>query len=677
MFEKILIANRGEIAVRILKTCKNMDIRTVAVYSQIDSRSHHVQEADEAYPIGPDKPEESYLNKEKIIDLALRKNCQAIHPGYGFLSENAAFARMVAEAGLTFVGPTADSIDLLGDKMAAKKMAIQTGVPVVPGPAEPLSSPKEIMDLSNEIGFPLLLKPAAGGGGKGMRIVYHNDELESVLKICREETRKSFGDDRIFLEKYVDQPRHIEVQILADCFGSVIHLGERECSIQRRYQKIVEETPSPALSDNQRRKIGQWACDLANAAHYVNAGTVEFLLDSKGDFYFLEMNTRLQVEHPVTEMVTGLDLVSLQLQIADGQPLPLRQDQVNLKGWSIEARICAEDPLRGFLPSTGMITRYAAPRGKNIRLDSGIGAGSYVSIFYDPLLAKISTWGETREEARQTLVQALNGYHLEGVNTNLDFINAVLNHPAFASGQLSTGFIDDHFEDGRKKIPCLPEILEFMVIAVSLVYHNRNKLIKESLKPMVTLVGQTPKASAWVEYIVRAGDNVFEINILEKTIPREYSVLVNGTRYQVETPEFEFFRRRLRLKIGSKAPMFRLQYEGNFFTIAYSGESRFCEIYTPQEWELSQFLPQLETETVKNELLCPMPGLVVTILVQPGERVYKGQDLISIESMKMESFVASPGDREVEEVLVHPGQAVDAGQVLIKFKALSPHSERK
>lgn len=668
MFDKILIANRGEIAVRIIRTCRKMNIRTVAVFSDIDSRSRHVQEADEAFLLGPARSEHSYLNKTKIIDLALREKCQAVHPGYGFLSENAEFARLVSEAGLVFIGPPASAIKVLGDKIASKELALRAEVPVVPGPPSALSDPREMEGIIEEMGFPLLLKPAAGGGGKGMRIVQNREELKTALTLCQEETRKAFGDDRIFLEKFIAKPRHIEVQILADCFGRVIHLGERECSIQRRYQKVIEETPSMALTEDQRQEIGERACALAREAGYVNAGTVEFMLDQKGAFYFLEMNTRLQVEHPVTEMVTGLDLVELQLRIADGEPLPLKQDQIVFKGWAMEARICAEDPLRGFLPDTGMITRYAIPKGKNIRLDSGIEAGSLIGVYYDPLLAKVVAWGETREEARETLVQALNGYHLEGVTTNLDFVNAILTHPAFIRGELSTDFIAEHFEEGRRKLPPPTEVLHHMVIAATLVYHNRTRLVRESLKPMATHVGLSHQPPQWVEYTVKAEDDLFIIKIYKKGMAREWTVLVNDVKYQVKTPEFEFFRRRLRLKIDQKAPMFRLYYEGNFIGVSFSGVTRTFEIYSPQEWALSSFMPKPKAKSVKNHLVCPMPGLVVTILVKPGDRIHRGQDLVSIESMKMESFVASPGDREVEAVLVKPGQAVETGEILVTFK---------
>ncbi|MBA4392532.1 MAG: acetyl/propionyl-CoA carboxylase subunit alpha [Desulfobacca sp.] len=668
MFDKILIANRGEIAVRIIRTCKRMNIRTVAVYSEIDSRSVHVREADEAFLLGPAPSKDSYLKMKAIIKLALKEKCQAIHPGYGFLSENTQFARKVSDAGLVFIGPPAEAMALMSDKIASKKLALKAGVPVVPGPARALSDPGEIADLAGEIGFPVLLKPAAGGGGKGMRIVNHKEELKSALEMCQQETRKAFGDERIFLERYISHPRHIEVQILADRSGRVIHLGERECSIQRRYQKMIEETPSPALTEDQRLKIGAMACTLAQEAGYVNAGTVEFVLDQESNFYFLEMNTRLQVEHPVTEMVTGLDLVELQLRIADGQPLPIEQKEVRFKGWAIEARICAEDPQRGFLPDTGMVTRYAVPRGKNVRVDSGVEAGSLVSIFYDSLLAKAVAWGENRETARETLVQALNGYHLEGVITNLDFVNAVLTHPAFIHGELSTDFIAEHFEEGRRKIPPTLEVLHHMVIAVTLIYHNRIRLVRESLKPMATNVGLAPQPQEWVEYSVKAGDDRFEIHLFKKDVPREWVVVVDDITYKINTPEFEFFRRRLRLIIDDKSPMFRLQYQGNFIVAAHCGVIRTFEIYTPREWELSQYMPKAKEAVALNVLTCPMPGLVVTILAKAGDRVFKGQDLVSIESMKMESFVASPCDGIVDQVSVRPGQAVETGEVLLTFK---------
>jgi propionyl-CoA carboxylase alpha chain len=669
MFEKILIANRGEIAVRIIRTCQKLGIKTVAVFSEIDSRSLHVQEADEAVFLGPAPSDQSYLVKEKIIDAAQKSGCQAIHPGYGFLSENAGFAEMVSDAGLVFIGPSAPVIAMLGDKIASKNLAIKARVPVVPGHNQPVSDLDETRAIADEIGYPILLKPAAGGGGRGMRIVHGPEELASALKAGQEETRKAFGDNKIFIERFVEMPRHIEIQIMADQHGNVIYLGERECSIQRRYQKVIEEAPSMALTPEMRKEIGERACSLAREAGYSNAGTVEFILDSHGDFFFLEMNTRLQVEHPVTELVTGLDLVELQLQVADGQYLPYRQEDIVLDGWSIEARICAEEPDRNFLPSTGLITRYAEPRGTNIRMDSGIMAGSRVSVYYDSMLTKAISWGKDREEARKRLVEALNKFHLEGVTTNADFANAILNHPAFIEGRLSTDFIEEHFDQGVMKIDPPLEKLELMVIASTLIYHNRQSLVRESLKPMVAKVGPDHRPEVWHQYVVKGEKKVFNIRLLGHIDTHMWEVYVNDTHYEVITPDFEFYRRRLKLLINGQKEYFRLQYRENFFWAAFCGINRIFEVYSPREWELAQYMPKDRTFILDNVVRSPMPGLVVDIRVQKGDRVFRGQDVVVIESMKMESGVASQCEGKVDEVLVNIGQAVESGDVLITFKS--------
>jgi propionyl-CoA carboxylase alpha chain len=668
VFDKILIANRGEIAVRIARTCRRLGIRTVAVYSEIDDRSQHVQTADEAVFIGPSRSDQSYLVKEKILEAARARGCAAIHPGYGFLSENPAFAEMVVDAGLAFVGPPAAAIAALGDKLAAKALAVKAGLPVVPGILKSLNDLDEALAAAERIGYPLLLKPAAGGGGKGMRIVASRDELAAAIKAGRAETRKAFGDDRVFVERYLPVARHVEVQIMADRHGAVIHLGERECSVQRRYQKIIEESPSVAVDAGLRRRMGECACQLAREAGYASAGTVEFILDPQGGFYFLEMNTRLQVEHPVTEMVTGLDLVELQLRIAAGEPLPLRQEDVVWKGWAVEARVCAEDPARGFLPSTGMITRYSPASGPNIRLDGGIEAGSLVSIFYDSLLAKVIAWGESRQAAIDSLVRALNGYHIEGPATNVDFVNSVLTHPEFVAGRLFTGFIEAHFENGQPKIAPPAERLSFMAMAATIVYHNRQNLTRESLKPMAAQVGTAHETKDCHPYKVRCGQELFEIGLRKDPPPHQWTVTVDGRSYAVTTPDFEFYRRRLRLRINGQSFMFRLYYQYSFFGVAFCGTARIFEVFSPKEWQLGQYMPAPRDEALENELLCPMPGLVVEVRVRKGDRVYRGQDLVCVESMKMESFVASPCDGEVEEVLAAPGQAVETDEVLVRFK---------
>ncbi len=676
MFEKILIANRGEIAIRIIKTCRRLGITTVAVYSDIDARSLFVREADEAVHLGPSPSAASYLVRHKLIDAALSRNCQAVHPGYGFLSESADFAAEVMAAGLVFIGPDAAVVATMGDKIAAKQMAIKAGVPVVPGCNQALSDLALIREKAAEIGYPVLFKPAAGGGGRGMRIVHGPDQLASALQSAQDETRKAFGDDRIFLEKFIEAPRHIEVQIMADRHGKVLSLGERECSIQRRYQKVIEESPSPAVNASLRQKMGDMACALAREAGYSNAGTVEFILDRHGDFFFMEMNTRLQVEHPVTEMVTGLDLVELQLRVAGGEHLPLDQEEVRLHGWAIEARICAEDSSRSFLPSTGLVTRYAQLRGDQVRLDSGIEAGSLVSVFYDSLLAKVAAWGATRDEARRTMVQALNRYHIEGVITNVDFANAILNHPDFSAGIMTTSFIEEHFDEGVARLPPPRQHLEAMAIAVTTVYHHRENLMRQSLKPIVAKVGASPKIEGTHRYMVKGEDDIFAVEFTgeyPEVVPSErparvWHFSVDGTRYTVKTPEFEFFRRRLRLEINDEPQYFRLQYRQNFIWAAFCGINRIFEIYTPREWELARHMPQAPSAIEANELTSPLPGMVVNILTKEGERVYKGQDLVVIESMKMESGVASPCDGIISEIRVRPGVAVETGDILISFQ---------
>lgn len=667
MFDKILIANRGEIALRVIRTCRKMGVATVAVYSDIDFRSPHVREADEAVFIGPAPAAQSYLVKEKLIEAALSRGCQAIHPGYGFLSENAEFARMAANADIVFIGPSAEAIATLGDKMASKALAIRTGVPVVPGHHEPLSDLEEARRIAGQVGFPLLLKPAAGGGGRGMRIVNDAEELPSALLACQDETRKSFSDDRIFIERYIARPRHIEIQIIADQHGNVFFLGERECSVQRRYQKVIEECPSVALDEGLRQQMGQIACALSRKAGYTNAGTVEFILDEDRSFYFLEMNTRLQVEHTVTEWVFGVDLVELQLRVANGEPLSLKQDELQPRGWAIEARICAEDPSRDFFPTTGLITRYAAPRGRNIRVDDGVAAGSVINIHYDSLLAKIIGYGENREQARETLIRALNSYHVAGITTNIDFANAIVSHPAFADGALSTRFIEEHFDGGIPKEPPLLEQLHYMVIAATAIYHFRQRLVHDSLQPMMAQVGGNPVVRRHYDYVVQVSDGVFYTQVEATGEPQQWRISVDDVEYQVVTPPFEFYRRRLKLDIDGRQHMFRARHQEHHIQAAYSGIVRTFEIYSPREWELAAHMPRLKEEADENFLRCPMPGLVVAVNVEAGSYVRLGQELVRIESMKMESAIASPREGLVKSISVNSGQAVETGEPLLEF----------
>ncbi|ADW19017.1 acetyl-CoA carboxylase, biotin carboxylase [Desulfobulbus propionicus DSM 2032] len=671
MFEKILIANRGEIAIRIIRTCNRLGISTVAVYSDADSRSLHRHLADEAVHIGESPSQKSYLDIDKIIAAAKKTGAQAIHPGYGFLSEKADFAQAIKDAGLVLIGPSVEAIDVMGDKITSKELAKNAGVPVIPGHIEAIKDEKEAIAIAAEIGYPILLKPAAGGGGKGMRIVRAPEDMKEALEASRKETQKAFNDTRVFVERYIEQPRHIEIQVLADSFGNVIHLGERECSIQRRYQKVIEESPSPAVSPDLRERMGKAACDLARQANYVNAGTVEFVLDAHQQFYFLEMNTRLQVEHPVTEMVTGLDLVEWQLRIASGEPLPFDQKGVRFNGWAIEARICAEDPSRGFIPSTGMITRYAAPRGTGIRVDSGVNIGGKVDVYYDSMLAKLICHGKTREDARRSLIEALNGYHIEGVSTNIDFVTSVLCLPEFAEGNLHTGFIEQHFDGGKSKRSPAVHYLRLAALVATLIYHTREVAVRESMSHMVSSIGGKRKMGRFPQYMVRCEDDHFNVALENPPISGETCTMrVDGNLYQVEIPYFEFFRRRLKLVINGQVYRFRIQFDESFMFVSFNGLSRLFEVYTPKEWAMMTYMPEKADKSLNNVLLCPMPGLVVDVLAQKGERVFRGQNLVILESMKMESGVASPVDGIIAEVLVAKGQAVEADETLIKFEVV-------
>ncbi len=667
MFDTVLIANRGEIAVRIIRTCKRLGIRTVAVYSDADTRSLHRQSADDAVYIGKAPATDSYLNPEKILSAAKDAGCRAVHPGYGFLSENTGFAESVQAAGLTFIGPPSQAIALMGDKIASKALALKAGVPVIPGYAEALKDVDEALSIARDIGYPVLLKPAAGGGGKGMRIVAGPEQMADALAASRQETRKAFGDTRIFMERYIQQPRHVEIQVLADAFGHVVFLGERECSIQRRYQKIIEESPSPGVNVDLRQRMGQAACDLARQAGYVNAGTVEFVLAPDGEFYFLEMNTRLQVEHPVTEMVTGQDLVELQLRIAAKERLPFDQDGVTFSGWAMEARICAEDPARGFTPATGMITRYAEPRGDAVRVDSGVDTGSKIGVHYDSMLAKVICHGKDRETVRTALIEALNGYHIEGVVTNIDFANSVLCQPAFAAGELDTGFVERFFDGHLPLSPPDARHLKLSALTAALVYHVRNILVRESVKSMVTRIGGGKGTSGVHRYVVRSETQVYEIHMEKETDGNRWTIDVNEDRMMVEPPDFEFYRRRLKLKIDGRNHRFRLRYDRSFFWIAFCGLTRLFEVYRPEEWELIGHMPAGKEVLPSDELPCPMPGLVVEVPVKKGDSVTRGQNLVTLESMKMESGVASPVDGIIAEVVVKKGETVDAGDVLVRF----------
>jgi acetyl-CoA carboxylase, biotin carboxylase subunit len=474
VFRKILIANRGEIAVRIMRTCREMGIRTVAVFSEVDRKSLHVRYADEAYHIGPAPSADSYLRIDRILDAARRSGAEAIHPGYGFLAEDPDFARACADAGVAFIGPPVGAMELMGSKTASRHAAIQAGLPVVPGTDRNLESLEEVRRVAVEIGYPVMLKASAGGGGKGMRMVGQEAELESAWRTARSEAQNAFGDSSVYLEKLIERPRHVEIQLLGDHQGNLLYLGERECSLQRRHQKVVEECPSPVVDDGLRRRMGETAVRIGKLAGYWNAGTVEFLLDAGGNFYFLEMNTRLQVEHPVTELVTGIDMVKEQIRIAAGQPLSLRQEDVRLRGAAIECRIYAEDPANNFFPSPGLITRLQPPSGPGIRRDSGVYEGWRVPLEYDPLLSKLAVWAADREGAMARLRRALGEYEIQGIRTNIPFFRRVLEHPDFVAGRLDTGFIDRVLASGLMEEEPPPEEEKLVALLAGVLHAEQN-----------------------------------------------------------------------------------------------------------------------------------------------------------------------------------------------------------
>ncbi len=489
MFKKVLIANRGEIAVRVIRACRELGVKTVAVYSEADREALHVRMADEAYLIGPPPSRESYLVVEKLLDVAKRSGAEAVHPGYGFLSERAHFAKACADAGLVFIGPSPEAIDAMGDKVAARKRMIAAKVPVVPGSEGTIESEDEVVATAMKIGLPVMLKAAAGGGGKGMRLVSDESELRAAARSARSEAKSAFGDDRIYVERFVDSPRHVEVQVLGDKQGNVVHVHERECSIQRRHQKVIEESPSPALDPKTREAMGKVAVQAAKAVDYVGAGTIEFLVDSKRNFYFLEMNTRIQVEHPITEMVTGVDLVRTQIEVAAGAPLPFRQEDIRQRGWAVECRVYAEDPQNNFLPAPGRITRLAEPGGLGIRNDSGVYEGFEVSIHYDPMISKLVAWGTTRKEAIARMERALSEYVIHGPTTNIEFHRWILRHPRFVAGDFDTRFIGQEF----KGMPDAPKDVEPIALAAAAI----TALASEGSRAAANGVRAAGPVSAW------------------------------------------------------------------------------------------------------------------------------------------------------------------------------------
>ena len=665
MFRRLLIANRGEIACRIAATARGMGLHVVAVHSEADARARHVRTADESVCIGPARPQASHLDIDALIDAARRIGAEAVHPGYGFLSENAEFAERVAASGLAFVGPPAAAIRAMGSKSAAKKIAAEAQVPLVPGFHEPDATPEQLADAAGEIGYPVLVKASAGGGGRGMRIVERAEDLPAALTAAAREAAAAFGDGALLLERYIPRPRHVEVQVLADAHGRVLHLLDRDCSIQRRHQKVIEEAPAPGLPASLRAEMGAAAVRLAQAIGYVGAGTVEFLVENDSAFHFIEMNTRLQVEHPVTEMVTGLDLVEWQLRIAAGEALTLSQEDVVASGHAVEARLYAEDPARGFLPQTGRLAHLAFPEGRaGLRIDSGVETGDEITPFYDPMIAKVVAWGENRERARLALGDALADTRIAGLGTNLFFLETLVRHPAFADGTLHTHFIDEHGVAAVE--PPAGDAEAMRAFAAVAVLEDRTRQLKARQERAPDRFSPWGRADAW-RLNNRASDRlefddhgdavayeVFHTDGGYRLDDGERAVSVSGAARGADgglTAEIDG-RRRSGAVIA----------DGNRLTAFLDGARRDILLIEPGAAAMS-------AEVAGGRLTSPMPGTVVRVLVEAGQAVRKDAPLIVLEAMKMEHTIAAPADGTVESLPFAVGDRVEEGVELVGFRA--------
>ncbi|WP_457442178.1 acetyl-CoA carboxylase biotin carboxylase subunit [Roseateles sp. P5_E4] len=680
MFTKILIANRGEIACRVIATARKMGIATVAVYSEADKDARHVELADEAVLLGPAPSRESYLVADKIISAAKQTGAQAIHPGYGFLSENEEFARRVEEEGLVFIGPKHGSIAAMGDKIASKKLATAAGVNTIPGHNEPILSAEEAVGIAARIGYPVMIKASAGGGGKGLRVAFNDKEAFEGFTSCRNEARNSFGDDRVFIEKFVEEPRHIEIQLLGDAQGHVVYLWERECSIQRRHQKVIEEAPSPFISEATRRAMGGQAVQLAKAVNYQSAGTVEFVVGKDQGFYFLEMNTRLQVEHPVTECITGLDLVEQMIRVAAGEPLSFTQEQIKREGWAIECRINAEDPFRNFLPSTGRLVRYqppettmtqAEPQRFGVRVDTGVYEGGEIPMFYDSMIAKLIVHGRDRAEAIAKMREALNGFVIRGVSSNIPFQAALLAHPDFASGDFNTGFIAQHYAGGFKAEDVPHDDPLFLVALAGFI---RRKAREREAGISGQLRGHEVQIEHDYVAVVNLGAGHSERHALHIS---EYAGALGEARVQVGGKDYRIVSSSrlndVRITGTVNGLAFTAQAERGTaknplaYRIHHGGLLIELTVLSPRAAELQTLMPYKAPPDTSKLLLSPMPGLLVHLVAQVGQTVQAGERLAVIEAMKMENILTAAQDVTVAEVLAKPGESLSVDQPILRF----------
>ncbi|WGH78044.1 acetyl/propionyl/methylcrotonyl-CoA carboxylase subunit alpha [Jannaschia ovalis] len=665
MFDKILIANRGEIACRVIKTARRMGIKTVAVYSDADRDALHVRMADEAVHIGPPPANQSYIVIEKVMEAIRQSGAQAVHPGYGFLSENPKFAEALEAADVAFIGPPKGAIEAMGDKITSKKIAAEAGVSTVPGHMGLIADADEALKISEEIGFPVMLKASAGGGGKGMRIAWSADEVREGFQASKNEAASSFGDDRMFIEKFVTQPRHIEIQVLCDQHGNGVYLGERECSIQRRNQKVVEEAPSPFLDEATRRAMGEQALALAHAVGYASAGTVEFIVDGERNFYFLEMNTRLQVEHPVTELITGVDLVEQMIRVANGERLALTQDDIKLDGWAMESRLYAEDPYRGFLPSIGRLTRYRPPEEVSgpervVRNDTGVFEGGEISMFYDPMIAKLCTWAPDRGTAIAAMRDALDGFEVEGIGHNLPFLSAVMDHPKFVAGEMTTAFIAEEFPDGFQGVS-LPEDHLRRIAAACAAMHR----VAEIRRTRVSGRMDNHERKVGADWIVTLNGLRFETRIAADRGGADVTIGEETLRVESDwTPGDQLAR----VSVGGEVVVLKVGKITQGFRIRTRGADMRVHVRTPRQAELAALMPEKQAADTSKLLLCPMPGLIVRVDVAEGDEVQEGQALAVVEAMKMENILRAERKGVVAKVNAGPGDSLAVDDVILEFE---------
>ncbi len=660
MLKKILIANRGEIACRIIKTARRMGIKTVAVYSEADTNAAHVSMADEAYFIGPSSASHSYLNIDNLIDAIIKSGADSVHPGYGFLSENRQFAKAVERAGVTFIGPSQEAIKAMGDKIEAKTLAKASGVTTVPGYMGIIKNENDAVKIATKIGFPVMIKAAAGGGGKGMRVVYSKDEVKQAYRSASNEAKNSFRDDRIFIEKFIEKPRHIEIQVLADQHGNVVCLGERECSIQRHNQKVIEEAPSTFIDEKTRKNMYKECISLVKKVGYYSAGTVEFIVDSKKNFYFLEMNTRLQVEHPVTEYITGLDLVEQMIRVASGEKLAFSQKDIVLNGWAIESRIYAEDPSRGFLPSSGRITEYKEPEiSHNVRVDSGVYEGGQVSMFYDAMIAKLITYGKNRNEALELMQSALGKYMIRGISHNISFLEAVMAHPHFASGAITTNFIAEEYPDGFFGAQLTSESTKILLaVAVHMFMTDAHRAS--------TISGQMPGRQRLIgnRWVVNIDNDQFSVFV--KDAENGYVIKHESESIHINS-SWTLGNKLFNGTVNGKLVYVHVEFYPGGFYLTHAGSKVKASVRTPRAAELSKFMPEPKSSKDSMKVEAPISGVIVDVKVKEGENVKKGQELFILEAMKMENIICADKDAVINKVHLKKGENTVYGQVVLEF----------